>query len=176
MTPSEQDPPAVAAAEPPRAGGQVVTVAETLLEAAALTAARRRVVSWNPLRPLYAAADRMWTASAGEDQQGWRIDPSTRAAEVRLAVLVAEATIGRCSRRRDQPAKPERDLLDRQAQELDRSSRRSHSQLIGQLADLRGWIAAVATKGLQERQFAFLGPAGHGLGRHVQDVGHLRGP
>jgi hypothetical protein len=67
-----------------------------LLEAAALIAAMRRVASWNPLLPLYAAADRMWTASASEDQEDWRTDPSTRAADVRLAVLVAEATIGRC--------------------------------------------------------------------------------
>jgi hypothetical protein len=96
MTPSEQDPPAVAATEPPRADGQVVAVAVALLEAAALLAAMRRVASWNPLLPLYAAADRMWTASAGEDQRDWRTDPSTHAADVRLAVLVAEATIGRC--------------------------------------------------------------------------------
>jgi hypothetical protein len=96
MTPSEQDPPAVAAAEPPRAGGQVVAVAVALLEAAALITAMRRVASWNPLLPLYVAADRMWTASASEDQKDWRTDPSTRAADVRLAVLVAEATIGRC--------------------------------------------------------------------------------
>ena len=95
MTPSEQDPPAVAA-DPPRAGGQVVAVAVALLEAAALTAAMRRVASWNPLLSLYAAADRMWTPSAGEDQKDWRTDPSTHAADVRLAVLVAEATIGRC--------------------------------------------------------------------------------
>jgi hypothetical protein len=96
MTPSEQDPPALATTEPPRPGGQVVAVAVALLEAAALTAAMRRVASWNPLLPLYAAADRMWTASASEDQQGWRTDPSTHAADVRLAVLVPEATIGRC--------------------------------------------------------------------------------
>jgi hypothetical protein len=96
MTPSEQDPPAVAATEPPRADGQEVAVAVALLEAAALLAAMRRVASWNPLLPLYAAADRMWTASAGEDQRDWRTDPSTHAADVRLAVLVAEATIGRC--------------------------------------------------------------------------------
>jgi hypothetical protein len=96
MTPSEQAPPAVAAAELLRPGGQVVAVAVALLEAAALLAAMRRVASWNPLLPLYAAADRMWTASASEDQEGWRTDPSTRAADVRLAVLVAEATIGRC--------------------------------------------------------------------------------
>lgn len=90
MTPSEQDSPAVAAADPPRAGGQVVAVAVALLEAAALTAAMRRVASWNPLLSLYAAADRMWTPSAGEDQKDWRTDPSTHAADVRLAVLVAE--------------------------------------------------------------------------------------
>jgi len=78
MTPSEQDPPAVAAAEPPRAGGQVVAVAVALLEAAALIAAMRRVASWNPRLPLYAAADRLWTASASEDQEDWRTDPRTR--------------------------------------------------------------------------------------------------
>src|SRR5215207_8437424 len=44
-----------------------------------------------------------------------------------------------------------------------RSSRRLHLELIGQLADLRGRVAAVATQRLQERQLAFLGPAGHGL-------------
>jgi hypothetical protein len=95
MPPSEPEPPAVAA-QSPRAGGEVVATAVTLLEAAALLAAMRRVASWNPLLPLYAAADRMWTASASEDQEDWRTDPSTRAADVRLAVLVAEATIGRC--------------------------------------------------------------------------------
>jgi hypothetical protein len=52
---------------------------------------------------------------------------------------------------RDQQPSPERDLRDRQAQELDRSSRWSHLQRIGQLADLRGRVAAMATKGLQER-------------------------
>jgi hypothetical protein len=57
---------------------------------------------------------------------------------------------------------PKWNVLDRRAQELDRSSRRSHLQLIGQLADFRRRVAAVATKGLQERQSAFLGPAGHG--------------
>ena len=95
MTPSEQDPPAVTAAEPPPAGGQVVAAAVALLEAAALIA-MRRVASWNPLLPLYAAADRRWTASTGEDQQDWRTDPSRHGAGVRLAVLVAEATIGLC--------------------------------------------------------------------------------
>src|SRR5215211_2105373 len=64
---------------------------------------------------------------------------------------------------RDQPS-PEDDALDRQLQELDCSGRRLHLELGGQLADLCRRIAAVAAKGLQERQFAFLGPAGHGLG------------
>ena len=36
-------------------------------------------------RDLYAAADRMWAPSAGEDQEDWRTDPSTHAADVRLA-------------------------------------------------------------------------------------------
>jgi hypothetical protein len=57
-----------------------------------------------------------------------------------------------------------------------RSGRGLHLELGGQLADLCRRIAPVAAKGLQERQFAFFGPAGHGLGRHVQEVGHLRGP
>jgi hypothetical protein len=95
MPPSEPEPPAVAA-EPPRASGEVVAVAVALLEAAALIAAMRRVASWNPLLPLYAAADRMWMPSASEDQGSWRTNPSTHAADVRLAVLVAEATISRC--------------------------------------------------------------------------------
>jgi hypothetical protein len=73
----------------------VVAVAVALLEAAALIAAMRRVASWNPLLPLYAAADRRWISSASVDQGGWRTNPSTQAADVRLAVLVAEATISR---------------------------------------------------------------------------------
>jgi hypothetical protein len=36
-------------------------------------------------------------------------------------------------------------------------------------------VAAVPTQGLHERQLALLGPAGHRLGRDVQDVGHLGG-
>jgi hypothetical protein len=95
MPPPEPEPPAVAA-QSPRAGGQVVTVAVALLEAAALTAVMRRVASWNPHVHLSAAADRLWAPSAGEGQGGWRTDPSKYAAEFRLAVLVAEATIGRC--------------------------------------------------------------------------------
>src|SRR5215211_6141755 len=43
---------------------------------------------------------------------------------------------------RDQQPNPERDLLDRQTQELDRSGRRSHLQRIGQLADLGRRVAA----------------------------------
>jgi hypothetical protein len=59
---------------------------------------------------------------------------------------------------------------------LDHSDRRLHLELVGQLADLGFWVAAVTTEGLQEGQLAFLGPAGHGLGRHVQDIGDLGGP
>jgi hypothetical protein len=59
------------------------------------------------------------------------------------------------------------------AQDAGRSGHRSYLQFLGQLADLRRRIAAMPTKGLQERQLAVLGPAGHRLGRHVQDVGHL---
>jgi hypothetical protein len=66
MPPSEPEPPAVAA-QSPRAGGEVVAVAVALLEAAALTAAMRRVASWNPLRPLHAAADRAWSRAASHD-------------------------------------------------------------------------------------------------------------
>ena len=61
-----------------------------------MLAAMRRVASWNPLRPLHAAADRVWIRSASTEHGGWRTDPSTQAADVRLAVLVAEATIHRC--------------------------------------------------------------------------------
>jgi hypothetical protein len=74
----------------------VVAAAVALLEAAALAAAMRRVASWSPHQHLTAAADRAWALSAGEGQGGWRTDPSKQAAEFRLAVLVAEATIGRC--------------------------------------------------------------------------------
>ena len=34
----------------------------------------------------------------------------------------------------------------------------------------------MAAQGLQERQLAFLSPAGHGLGRDMEDVGGLGGP
>jgi hypothetical protein len=95
MPPSEPEPPAVAA-QSPRAGGEVVALAVALLEAAALLAAMQRVASWNPLRPLHAAADRVWIRSASTEHGGWRTDPSRQAADVRLAVLVAEATINRC--------------------------------------------------------------------------------
>ena len=94
MPQPENDPPA-AAAEPSRAGGDVVTGAVALLEAAALTASMRRVASWNPQLHLYAAADRMWVRSESGDQGGWRTDPSEQAADLRLAVLVVEATISR---------------------------------------------------------------------------------
>jgi hypothetical protein len=97
MTQCGQDRPAAAAAtSPPRASGDVVGVAVGLLEAAALAAAMRRVGIWNPHLHLDAAADRAW-ASAGSGGQGeWRTDPSQPAIELRLAVLVAEATISRC--------------------------------------------------------------------------------
>jgi hypothetical protein len=91
----EPEPPA-AAAQSPRADGEVVATAVALLDAAALTAAMRRVPSWNPHLHLSAAADRLWVPSRSGDQAGWRTDPSRQATEFRLAVLVAEATIGRC--------------------------------------------------------------------------------
>ena len=50
------------------------------------------------------------------------------------------------------------------------------AELLGQFTDLGFWVAAVAAEGPQERQLAFLGPAGDGLWRHMQDVGHLGGP
>jgi hypothetical protein len=97
MTQSGHDPPVAAAVTPPlRAGGDVETTARTLLETAALAAAMRRGQIWNPLVHLHAAADRAW-ASAGSGERGdWRTDPSRQATGFRLAVLVAEATIGRC--------------------------------------------------------------------------------
>jgi hypothetical protein len=74
----------------------VVGVAVGLLEVAALAAAMRRVGIWNPHLHLDAVADRGW-ASAGSGGQGeWRMDLSQPAVELRLAVLVAEATISRC--------------------------------------------------------------------------------
>jgi hypothetical protein len=95
MPQPERDPPA-AAAEPSRAGGDVVTGAVALLEAGALMASMRRVATWNPHLHLYAATDRLWVPSGSEDQGEWRTDPSEQAADLRLAVLVAEATISRC--------------------------------------------------------------------------------
>src|SRR5215211_3257657 len=53
--------------------------------------------------------------------------------------------------------------------------RRFLAKSFSQAADLGFWIAAVTPEGLQEGQLAFLGPAGHGLGRDVQEVGHLGG-
>jgi hypothetical protein len=95
MPPPEHEPP-TAAARPLRADGEVVAAAVVLLEAAALTAAMWRVASWNPRSHLYAAADRRWGPSGRRDQASWRTDPSKQAADLRLAVLVAEATIRRC--------------------------------------------------------------------------------
>ena len=94
MPQPEHEPPA--ATQPPRVDGEVVAAAVALLEAAALTAAMRRVASWNPHLHLSAAADRLWVPSASSDQESWRTDPSKHATQFRLAVLVAEATIGRC--------------------------------------------------------------------------------
>lgn len=94
MPQPEHEPPA--ATQPPRVDGEVVAAAVALLEAAALTAAMRRVASWNPHLHLSAAADRLWAPSASTDQESWRTDPSKHATQFRLAVLVAEATIGRC--------------------------------------------------------------------------------
>jgi hypothetical protein len=88
--------PGAAVTPPPPANGDVVGVAVALLEAAALAAAMRRAGIWNPHLHLDAATDRMW-ASAGSGGRGeWRTDPGEQAAKVRLAVLVAQATIGRC--------------------------------------------------------------------------------
>jgi hypothetical protein len=95
MPQPEHEPP-IAAARPPRAVGELVAAAVALLEAAALTAAMGRIASWNPQVHLSAAADRLWAPSAGGGQGSWRTDPSKQAADLRLAVLVAEATIGRC--------------------------------------------------------------------------------
>jgi hypothetical protein len=94
LPPTHEQPPA--AAPPPRADGEVVAVAVALLEAAALTAAMRRMASWNPLVHLYVAADRRWGAAGHQEQGGWRTDRSSQAANLRLAVLVADATISRC--------------------------------------------------------------------------------
>jgi hypothetical protein len=93
LTQTEQDPPAVAATPPPWAGGDIVATVLALLEAAALTTAMRRVASWNPHLHIYAAADRMWMRPESGDQGDWRTDSSKQAADLRLAVLVAEATI-----------------------------------------------------------------------------------
>jgi hypothetical protein len=77
---------------------------------------------------------------------------------------------------------PDRNMVGQEAVRVgepaggpDRSGRWPHPKFLGQLADLRRRVAAVPAKRLQERQFAFLSPTGDGLGRHVQDVGHLGG-
>src|SRR5512132_97756 len=104
------------------------------------------------------------------DSRAWPAEAGTASSVVSAAHLDRSDDHNRIVRPadthavRDQQPSPERDLRDRQAQELDRSGRRLHLELVGQLADLRRRVAAVATKGLQERQLAFLGPAGHGLG------------
>src|SRR5215216_3080725 len=53
---------------------------------------------------------------------------------------------------------------------------RPHPQLVRQGADLVVRIAPVAPQGPQEGQLALLGPPGHGLRRHVEKTGYLRGP
>jgi hypothetical protein len=96
MTQSGHDPPVAAAATPPLpAGGDVQTTARALLEAAALATAMRRGAIWNPLVHLHAAADRAWASAASGERADWRTDPSRPATGLRLAVLVAEATISR---------------------------------------------------------------------------------
>jgi hypothetical protein len=49
------------------------------------------------------------------------------------------------------------------------------AKLLGQSRDLSFGVATVATERLQERQLALLGPRGHRLGLHVQDLSHLGG-
>jgi hypothetical protein len=96
MTQSGHHPPAAAAVPPPlRAGGDVEMTARALLEAAALAAAMRRGESWNPRLHLHAAAERAWASAGSGARADWRTDPSRPAAGLRLAVLVAEATISR---------------------------------------------------------------------------------
>jgi hypothetical protein len=97
MTQSGHDPPVAAAVTPPlRAGGDVETTARALLEAAALVAAMRRGKILNPFLHLDAAADRAWASAGAENGGDWWTDPSRQATGFRLAVLVAEAAIGRC--------------------------------------------------------------------------------
>jgi hypothetical protein len=48
-------------------------------------------------------------------------------------------------------------------------------ELLHELPDLSLGVATVPTQGAHERQLAFLGPAGHRLGRHRQQLGDLRG-
>ena len=55
-----------------------------------------------------------------------------------------------------------------------RLGHRLDPELLGELADLRCRIAPVATQRPRKRKLAFLSPAAHGLGRHLQNVGHLR--
>ena len=71
------------------------TTARALLEAAALAAAMRQGASWNPRLHLHAAADRVWASARSGKRGDWRTDPSRPATGLRLAVLVAEATISR---------------------------------------------------------------------------------
>lgn len=64
--------------------------------AALLGAALWLCVAALPHLHLSAAADRLWVPPGSSDQESWWTDPSKHATEFRLAVLVAQATIGRC--------------------------------------------------------------------------------
>jgi len=79
---------------PPTSPGQgsqlLVGMAVALLEAAASLASNRARTSWNPLICLQVAADQAWGTPA-TDEIDWRTDPTSYAADFRLAVLVAEA-------------------------------------------------------------------------------------
>ena len=56
----------------------------------------RRGKILNPFLYLDAAADRAWASAGAENGGDWWTDPSRQATGFRLAVLVAEAAIGRC--------------------------------------------------------------------------------
>jgi hypothetical protein len=94
---------------------------------------------------------------------------ATPALSWRLALLLLQRIPGMCLIRRSFRSRPGSSCQPRMQRTrpegwVDRSGRRLHLELVGQLADLGFRVAAVPTKGLQERQPAFFGPAGHGLG------------
>jgi hypothetical protein len=80
---------------PPAVVNPVVATAVALTEGAALAAAVGAVASWNPLAYLDVAAGRAWAAAGGDDKQDWRTCASRDGAELRAAVLLAEAAISR---------------------------------------------------------------------------------